>query len=291
VNRFRGKKIVVTGASRGIGAAIAERLAAEGADLAVVARTFDRHDHLEGSLTETVARCEPYGVEVEPIVADLSDERSRAKIIPTAMDLFGGRIDVLINNAAAAIFQDICNFSVKRMRILFEVNVHAPAELSQAVIPGMLERGEGWIINVSSAGAAYTSGPQRPNVRLAPGAPLPSDVGIYCATKAALNRMTVAYAQALADKGIRVNTIAPRGEVLTEGTLAFYDPDSFDDGIIESMEAMVESVVALCDCPEESTGGVHYSVDLLQELGATVMTLDGTAPYPGGFRVFREAPR
>ena len=78
MNRFQGRNAVVTGASRGIGASIARRLASEGANVVVVARTLDRHDHLSGSLSETVQTCQQYGTRVIPLVADLSDEDSRA---------------------------------------------------------------------------------------------------------------------------------------------------------------------------------------------------------------------
>src|SRR5688572_20127289 len=103
--RFRGRNAVVTGASRGIGAALAERLAAEGANVAVVARTVDAHDHLAGSLSETLERCRRHGARVEAIAADLADEGSRAAIVPRALELFEGRVDVLVNNAAAAIYR------------------------------------------------------------------------------------------------------------------------------------------------------------------------------------------
>jgi len=77
VSRFAGRNVIVTGASRGIGAALAERLCAEGANVAIVARTVDRHDHLAGSLNETIERCARYGTRVEAIAADLADDESR----------------------------------------------------------------------------------------------------------------------------------------------------------------------------------------------------------------------
>jgi 8-oxo-dGTP pyrophosphatase MutT (NUDIX family) len=95
--RFRGRNALVTGASRGIGAALAERLAAEGANVALVARTVDAHDHLAGSLGETLARCRRHGARAEAIAADLADADSRAAVVPRALELFGGRIDVLVN--------------------------------------------------------------------------------------------------------------------------------------------------------------------------------------------------
>jgi citronellol/citronellal dehydrogenase len=77
IGRLRGRRVLVTGASRGIGAAFAERAAAEGADVAIVARTGDRHDHLSGSLRETAQRLRAYGNGVVVIIADLADAEGR----------------------------------------------------------------------------------------------------------------------------------------------------------------------------------------------------------------------
>src|SRR5438045_464902 len=112
--RFRGRHAIVTGGSRGIGAALAQRLAAEGASVVIVARTLDRHDHLAGSLNETVARCREYGTTVEAIVADLADADSRATVVPRALEIFDGRVDILVNNAAAAVYQSILDYSLRR---------------------------------------------------------------------------------------------------------------------------------------------------------------------------------
>jgi len=281
VKRLEGRKAIVTGASRGIGAATSERLAAEGADLLLVARTVDRHDHLAGSLHETLERCRRHGTRVEVLAADLADEASRATIVPRALELFEGRLDILVNNAAAAMYAPNLAYPLKRRRITFEVNVHAPVDLMQAALPSMIEHGEGWIVNLSSASARLAEGP--------PFDPSPAGrtIGVYGASKAALNRITNAFAMELAEAGIRINTVEPRAAVLSEGAEQLVG-DQLTDDQIESMEAMVEAVLALCEAPPERTGGVFESLALLEELGATVMTLDGSRPYPGGTRVLRE---
>src|SRR4051794_30422678 len=83
--RFRGGRAIVTGASRGIGPAIAERLAAEGANVVLTARTVDHHDHLAGSLRETLERCRAHGTTVEVVAADLADPADPARIVPEAV--------------------------------------------------------------------------------------------------------------------------------------------------------------------------------------------------------------
>ncbi|MCB1005096.1 MAG: SDR family NAD(P)-dependent oxidoreductase, partial [Acidimicrobiales bacterium] len=105
--RFAGRRALVTGASRGIGAGIAERLAAEGANVVITARTLDKHDHLAGSLNETRERLERYGTTVGVVVADLTDEADRQRIVPEAADALGGHVEILVNNAAAAIYQPV----------------------------------------------------------------------------------------------------------------------------------------------------------------------------------------
>jgi citronellol/citronellal dehydrogenase len=286
MKRFEGRNVVITGASRGIGAALAQRMAAEGAALVLVARTVDTHDHLPGSLNETVRRCERFGRAVKAIAADLSDEESRAAIVPAALEHFDGRIDVLVNNAAAAIYADVLSFPLRRRRIMFEVNAHGPMDLMQAVTPTMRDRGEGWIVNVSSSSARYEEGRRRPSGPALVD-PIRADIGTYAASKAALNRLTVAYASALAGSGIRVNCVEPRAAVMSEGSLALVGDDLDPNWNIEAMESMVEGTLVLCDCDAQTTGGIYDSIGLLEGRNVTVMTLDGSRPYPGGFQPVR----
>jgi citronellol/citronellal dehydrogenase len=265
--RLSGRRALITGASRGIGAATARRLAAEGASVAIVARTAAQHPTLAGSLHETAERLAAQGAHVVQVTADLTEPEERERIVPEATEGLGGPIDILVNNAAAAIYQPLIDFPLKRRRLIFELNVHAPLDLAQAVLPAMLDRGEGWIVNVSSATAQLWDYPFKLGS-------LGSKVGIYGASKAALNRMTNALAAEVDGSGVRVNTVEPRSAVMSEGAeVLIGSPLAAHQ--VESMEQMVEAVLALCDCPPERTGRIHVSLDLLEELHLTVYGLDG----------------
>jgi NAD(P)-dependent dehydrogenase (short-subunit alcohol dehydrogenase family) len=266
--RFHGRRALVTGASRGIGAAVAERLAAEGADVAIVARTLDRHDHLAGSLRETSERIERHGRRVATIVADLTDEADRHEIVPQAVDALGGPVEILVNNAAAAIYAPLETFPLRRRRVIFEANVHAPLDLAQAVIPAMRDAGEGWIVNLSSGSTRLAGGPPFDV------GPQGSAIAVYGASKAALNRITNGLAVELYDSGIRVNAVEPRAAVLSEGAAELVGATLRPDQI-ESMEEMVEAVAALCDCPVGVTGRITVSLDLIAEWQLVVHELDG----------------
>jgi NAD(P)-dependent dehydrogenase (short-subunit alcohol dehydrogenase family) len=266
--RFAGRRVLVTGGSRGIGAGIAQRLAAEGANVAITARTLGEGAALSGSLQETAARMAGFGGKVIVIVADLLNEDDRARIVTEAEAGLGGHVEILINNAAAAIYQPLAEYSLKRRRLIFEANVHAPLDLAQAVIPSMRAAGEGWIVNVSSATARLTPGPPFDT------GPHGATLAMYGASKAALNRMTNGLAVELFGTGIRVNTIEPRAAVLTEGADALVGSTLRADQI-ESLEEMVEGVLVMCDCTSDVTGQIAVSLDLISSLGLAVRALDG----------------
>jgi NAD(P)-dependent dehydrogenase (short-subunit alcohol dehydrogenase family) len=261
--------VVVTGSSRGIGAGIAERMAAEGADVVLTARTLDKHDHLAGSLNETAETLARYGGTVGIVVADLTDEADRARVIPEAVEQLGGPVEILVNNAAASIQKPLDGFSVKRRNIMFEANVNAPLDLALAAAPAMKEAGEGWIVNVSSGSANLWPGPP------APFEPTAVNISAYGASKAALNRITNGLALELYGTGIRVNTVEPRAAVLSEGAAELVG-DRLRPDQIEPIEAMVEGTLYLCDCPVDVTGQITVSLDTIEQHGLTVHELDGT---------------
>ena len=138
-----GKVAVVTGASRGIGEAIARRYAMEGAKVVVSARTVEASEHyLPGTITETVEHIKAAGGEALAVRADLAQAEDRHNLIKAAQDAFG-HVDILVNNAAITYFIPVSEFPEKRFRLMMEVQVWAPFELTQLVLPGMREQGSG----------------------------------------------------------------------------------------------------------------------------------------------------
>src|SRR5215475_2772126 len=147
---LKGKVALVTGASRGIGAAIATRFAMEGANVVVSARTAeDGESRLPGTLHDTVERVRKAGGSATFIKADLAQAAERERLIEEAVAAYGP-IDILVNNAAITYFMPVADFPEKRFKLMMEVQVYAPFHLSQLVLPSMRERKQGWIVNISS---------------------------------------------------------------------------------------------------------------------------------------------
>lgn len=270
-----GKVAIVTGASRGIGAAIARRFAAEGAAVAIVARTVEPGGKLPGSLDETAELIRAQGGQCHTIQADLADAESRGRIVPEVIAQFG-KVDILVNNAAWARFIPIWEATPRQMYLAFEMNVFAAQDLSQQVFPHMKQQGQGWVLNISSATA-----------NMPPVAPYDladrlvqfnkdGHATIYGTTKAALNRLTAGWAVELADTGVAVNALAPVGAVASEGALSVGGWDERDH--LEPVEAMAEAALQLCHRPaRELSGESVCSLPLLNRLGVRVRTLDGAA--------------
>jgi citronellol/citronellal dehydrogenase len=263
MGRCDGRVALVTGASRGIGAAIAVRLAEEGAAVGITARTVEPHPTLTGTLPETAAAIEASGARVAVVAADMADGDDRARIVPE-IEAALGPVDILVNNAAAAFYIPTAEMTLKRRRLLFELNVHAPVDLIQQVVPGMRERDAGWIVNISSATSKRPQGPP-----FEVGGKLGSTSTLYGSTKSALERITAGLAAELADDGIALNTVAPVAAVRTPGAEAHLG-SYLDDtpGLVEPVEWLADATLALATCDPRSTSGrVLYSGPYLDEIG------------------------
>ena len=264
-----GRVAFVTGASRGIGAAIAERLAAAGAAVAVAARSVDAHPpNLPGTLRDTAERIRSRGGRAEAIACDVFEPDSCAAAVARCRETLGP-IDVLVNNAAAGPYRPFEKLSLRDFEVTFAANVRAPLLLVQLVAREMRARQRGWIVNVSSATAEPPQGP--------PYGPWERSGGmhLYGASKAALNRLTAGLAAELHADGIAVNALAPVAAVITPGVEALGATRWIEPSMIEPVEAIAEAALALATCEPSLTGRVTYSLPLLRELGREIRTLDG----------------
>jgi NAD(P)-dependent dehydrogenase (short-subunit alcohol dehydrogenase family) len=246
-----GRTAIVTGASRGIGAAVAQALDAAGARVALVARSADQ-------LADVAAR-----LANDPVVipADLGTADGAPTAAGTALDAFGGRLDVLVNNAGIAVRKDTEDLQLDEMDRLWNVNVRSALQLTAAILPAMLARESGSIVSISSI-SGVRGAPRR---------------ALYAATKAALDGMTRALAMEYGPRGIRANSVAPGvvetdlwRENLAKPGVAEAVLDVIPTRRVSTPEEVADTVVFLAsDASRAITGevisadgGIHATVNL-----------------------------
>jgi NAD(P)-dependent dehydrogenase (short-subunit alcohol dehydrogenase family) len=256
-----GKVAIVTGASRGIGEFIAKRFAQEGAAVAVSARTEkETDDRLPGTIHNTVADITDAGGKAIAIRADLSQPKDRNRLVEDTIAELGAP-DILVNNAAVTWFLPAPEFPENRFRVMLEVQVRAPFELAQLVIPGMRLRGHGWICNISSGAARH---PKADQVRGRGGT-------VYGMCKAALERFSTGLASEVYEDNIAVNALSPSSVVATPGVMVHRLIPPGREDMAEAPEVMAEAALLLCSRePKAMTGRIAYSQQLLEEMGVAI---------------------
>ena len=188
LRRHRGETVLITGASSGIGRELAQQFARDGADLVLIARSEDRLRELAGQLAAQ------YGVTAQVLPADLSRPGGPDQIVQTLAQQQTD-VDVLVNNAGFGAHGPVAGIGVQRQLEMIEVNVAALTRLTALLLPGMLERHRGGILNVAST-AAFQPGPNS---------------AVYYATKAYVLSFTEALAEEVRGSGVRVSCLAPGG--------------------------------------------------------------------------------
>lgn len=267
--RLDGKIALVTGGSRGIGRAIAQRFSAAGAIVVVTARSLDRAKAEPGTLAETVESIERSGGKAFTVGADLERAEDREALVDRAATLAGG-LDILVNNAGYAEYATIAEMSDEAYDRTMDHYLRAPFVLSRAAIPLMRERGAGWIVNVGSVTALPP---------LKPYGPFEQQGGatLYAAVKTALNRFTQGLAAECLESNIAVNLVAPSTAIATPGA-ARYIPTDYPT---ERVEYLAESALQLAYLPAaERTGLVTHSMHFPAALGFAVRELDDGAALP-----------
>ena len=253
-----GKVALVTGASRGVGAAVAVALAEQGAAVACAARATDESPvPLPGTIDETVRRVEEAGGRGLGVPTNLADEAQVEAMVATTIEAFG-RLDVLVNNAAITFPGDL-DLPMKRYDLVMDVDLRAPVVATRAALPGMRERGEGAIVNVSSAAALnYYPGQMA-----------------YGMAKIALEHFTVDAADQLRADGIAVNCFRIDVPVASEGFLAAM-PD-IDHSTWEPPEVAAEGIVWMVRQPASYTGNCVGMAALREAEG--IMASQAERPY------------
>ena len=214
---------LITGASAGIGAVYADRLARRGHDLVLVARDRQRLEALATRLSEETGR------RVEVVAADLSDKADLARV--EQLLRADARIRVLVNNAGIAMIGDLADADPDRLERMILVNVLAPSRLTLAAIPGFVARGGGAVINISSVLALA---PERFH-------------GAYSGTKAYLLNLSLRLHAEVASKGVRVQVVLPGATRTAIWEKAGTDIASLPPGIVMDVDDMVDAALSGLD--------------------------------------------
>jgi NAD(P)-dependent dehydrogenase (short-subunit alcohol dehydrogenase family) len=250
--QLEGKVAIVTGASRGIGRAIALALAAEGAAVVCAARSTDTSPaKLPGTVDETARQIEALGARALAVPCDLRDDSQVQALVERTMASFG-RIDLLVNNAAVNYRAPFVETPASRWDLVLDVNLGGTVRAIRAVLPH-LDRGS--IVNVSSG--AVTD------------AQVTAGLGItaYTVSKAAVEKLTETLALELQPRGIAVNCLRIESPVATEGARAV-DPEG-DFSAWEQPEAVAEAVLWLATRPPSYTGRIVTVADTRREAAAS----------------------
>ena len=252
---FAGSRVLVTGGSSGIGAGLAEELAARGATVGIAARRADR-------LAGVLERCRAHSPESRMWATDLADPDAVDRLARDAVDAFGG-VDLLVNNAGIPKRRHVTALDIATVEAVMAINFLSPARLTLALLPQMLARGSGRIVNVSSVAAPLSS----------PGE------SAYDASKAALAVFSEAMAVDLWDTGVKVTVVYP-GVVDTE-LFTLPDNDPFTGGV--DAITVEEAVTTILDGIASGSHAVYVPEYFAQFASSKAQDLDGflagTAAY------------
>jgi len=261
---LKGKTLFITGASRGIGKAIALRAAADGANVAVIAKTKEPHPKLPGTIFTAAKEIEEAGGKALPLCVDIRFEDQVKNAVAETVEKFGG-IDILVNNASAISLTGTLETSMKRFDLMHQVNTRGTFLCSQACLPHLKKAANAHILNLS------------PPLSMEPKWFGPHVA--YTMAKYGMSMCVLGMAEELKGAGVAVNALWPRTMVATAAVLNLLGGDQAA-AVSRKPEVMGDAAHAILIRDSKSyTGQFLIDEDVLREAGVT--DLDQYSMVPG----------
>ncbi len=249
-----GKTMFISGASRGIGLAIALRAAKDGANIALIAKTAEPHPKLEGTVYTAAAEIEAAGGKALPIVGDIRDEQSVADAVAKTVETFGG-IDICVNNASAINLSGTLDMEMKRYDLIQSINTRGTFVVSRACLPHLINADNPHILTLS------------PPINLNPD--WFKGHGAYTVSKYGMSLLALAFAGEFAEQGVASNALWPKTLVATAAVQNLLGGDA---AMAKSRrpEVYADAAYAIfCRNSRECTGNTYLCEDVLAEEGIT----------------------
>lgn len=245
-----GRAAIVTGSSRGIGKAVALRLAEAGCDLCIAAKSLEPTPSLPGSIMETKADVEALGRRAIAVQTDVRREEQIENMVGKAMEAFG-RVDILVNNAGALWWRDVVDTPAKRFDLIMDVNARASFLAAHYVLPHMVKSGWGHIINMSP----------------------PVDVNAvphktaYFISKFGMTLIAHGLAGEVSEENVACNALWPATMIESQATINF---GLGDRSQWRSADIIADAALAICSFePRTLTGNAFIDEEILARVGVT----------------------
>jgi citronellol/citronellal dehydrogenase len=256
---LQGRVAIITGASRGIGRAIALRLAKEGVAVVIAAKTAEPDPRLPGTIHTVAEEVAALGGRALPLQVDVRDENALQRMVDATLETFG-RIDILVNNAGALWWYPVLETPPKRFDLVMQVNLRASFVAAQLVLPTMMQQRWGHIVNMS------------PPIDLSV---LPGKVA-YMISKFGMTMLALGLAEEVREHNIAVNALWPRTLIESQATIAWGlgTPKQW-----RKADIMADAVYELVRRePHTCTGNAWIDEDLLREAGITDFSVYNCTP-------------
>ncbi|MFD6858631.1 SDR family oxidoreductase [Rhodococcus sp. NPDC060090] len=262
---LRDRTMVVSGASRGIGLAIAVAAATQGANVVLLAKTAEPHPKLQGTVHTAVADIEAAGGKAVAIVGDVRKEEDVQRLVDTAVERFGG-IDMCVNNASAIGTEPTEKLSAKKYDLMQEINCRGTFLLTKAALPHLRKSENGHILTIA------------PPINMNPywlGAH-----PAYTLSKYGMSLLTLGFAAEYAEAGIAANCLWPETYIATSAVANMQDGDHLLSSS-RSPEIMADAAVEILSSPAETTSGKCFiDADVLTAAGVTDLSRYGGGDNP-----------